>query len=77
MLEELFRSFMTPEEVVELRDNTQNIRRLKDIFKIVLDLEKNKPKVNEFRVVEGLNMDDLNDKIRQQTVKPYERYYWR
>ena len=68
---------MTPEEVVELRDNTQNIRRLKDIFKIVLDLEKNKPKVNEFRVVEGLNMDDLNDKIRQQTVKPYERYYWK
>jgi len=27
--------------------------------------------VNEFHVVEGLNMDDLNDKIRQQTVKPY------
>lgn len=22
-------------------------------------------------------MDDLNDKIRQQTVKPYERYYWK
>lgn len=38
LLEELFRSYMTPEEVVELRDNTQNIRRLKDIFKIVLDL---------------------------------------
>jgi hypothetical protein len=50
---------MTPEEVVELRDNTQNIRRLKDIFKIVLELEKNKPRVNEFKVVEGLNMDDL------------------
>jgi hypothetical protein len=62
---------MTPEEVVELRDNTQNIRRLKDIFKIVLELEKNKPRVNEFKVVEGLNMDDLSDKIRQNTVKPH------
>jgi hypothetical protein len=51
---------MTPEEVVELRDNTQNIRRLKDIFKIVLELEKNKPRVNEFKVVEGLNMDEYS-----------------
>lgn len=42
---------MTPEEVVELRENTQNIRRLKDIFKIVLDLEKNKPKVEQLHVV--------------------------
>lgn len=51
LLEELFRNYMTPEEIVELRENTQNIRRLKDIFKIVLELEKNQPKVSEFKVL--------------------------
>lgn len=36
LLEELFRKYLTPEEVVELRENSTNIRRLKDIFRIVL-----------------------------------------
>lgn len=77
LLEELFRNYLTPEEVVELRENTQNIRRLKDLFKIVLELEKNRPRVAEFRVLEGLNLEDLNDKIRQHTTRPYEKYYWK
>lgn len=38
LLEELFRRFLTPEEVVELRESSTNIRRLKDIFRIILEL---------------------------------------
>lgn len=46
LLEELFRSYLTPEEVIELRENSTNIRRLKDILRIVLELEKSNPVVD-------------------------------
>ena len=46
LLEELFRKYLTPEEVVELRENSTNIRRLKDIFRIVIELEKDNPVVD-------------------------------
>ena len=36
LLEELFRKYLTPEEVVELRESSTNIRRLKDIFRIIV-----------------------------------------
>lgn len=76
LLEELFRRYLTPEEVVELRENSTNIRRLKDIFRIVLDLEKTAPAVDELAVVEGLNLDDLYSKLREKKLAPYEGYYW-
>ena len=64
LLEELFRCYLTPEEVVELRESSTNIRRLKDIFRIVLEMEKTNPKVDELTVVEGLNLDDLYAKVK-------------
>lgn len=76
LLEELFRSYLTPEEIVELRENSTNIRRLKDIFRIVLELEKGKPLVDELTIVEGLNLDDLYDKMKDKLKPPYDRYYW-
>ena len=76
LLEELFRRYLTPEEVVELRENSTNIRRLKDIFRIVLDLEKNAPIIDELVVVEGLNLDDLYTKLKDKKIAPYDSYYW-
>lgn len=62
--------------MVELRENSTNIRRLKDIFRIVLDLEKAPPMVDELVVVEGLNLDDLYSKLRDKKLAPYDGYYW-
>ena len=76
LLEELFRKYLTPEEVVELRESSTNIRRLKDIFRIILELEKNNPIVDELTIVEGLNLDDLYEKMREKKKPPYDRYYW-
>ena len=76
LIEELFRKYLTPEEVVELRENSTNIRRLKDIFRIVLELEKGDPTIDQLVVVEGLNLDDLYNKLRDRKLAPYDKYYW-
>ena len=49
---------------------------MKDIFRIVLELEKGKPLVEELTVVEGLNLEDLYAKMKDKLVAPYDRYYW-
>lgn len=76
LLQQLFRCYLTPEEVVQLRENSNNIRRLKDIFRIVLDLQKSNPLVDQLTVVEGVSLDDLYTKIKQKKMAPYEKYYW-
>lgn len=59
-----------------MRENSTNICKLKDIFRIVLELEASDPIVEELTIIEGINLEDLYSKLKEKLNMPYDRYFW-